>query len=210
MIGLTVLLTIAVLVYLVRRQRGSAQPTAGNGIRKVAIAGACCVALIAGLSLGGGNDSDRATHPGDAPAPPISASAATTAAAPDKPPASNDKPPASNGKPPASNDKPAERKVAKKSEASDDKRFEQCRTKLIKAQKLGVVYDIQWDGKTYPRVMVGPTFFNMALDAKQGFADTLNCFFMVGEHGKYIEIEFLDWRTGKSIGRYSYGRVEMD
>jgi hypothetical protein len=59
-------------------------------------------------------------------------------------------------------------------------------------------------------VVVGPTFFNIPIDAKQVFADTVNCFLTAGQSDKHISFDLLDWRTGKAVGRYKYGQVEMD
>jgi hypothetical protein len=93
--------------------------------------------------------------------------------------------------------------------AADDKRFEACKAKLIKAQKLDLLYDMDWKGTAEPRVVVGPTFYSIPIDAKEGFVETLNCFFMAGESGKYINFDLLDWRTGNPVARYSYGKLKV-
>lgn len=93
--------------------------------------------------------------------------------------------------------------------AADDKRFERCKAKLIQAQKLDLLYDMDWKPPKEPKVVVGPTFFTIPIDAKEGFVETINCFLMAGESGKYINFDVLDWRTGKSVGRYSYGKFKM-
>ena len=93
--------------------------------------------------------------------------------------------------------------------ASDDKQFETCRAKLIQAQKLDLLHALDWDPAREPKVVVGPTFSDISIEAKETFIATVNCFLMAGRGDKYINFDVLDWRTGKSIGRYSYGKLEM-
>ena len=94
--------------------------------------------------------------------------------------------------------------------SDDDKRFEECRAKLIKAQKLDLLYNMDWKKGTEPLVVVGPTFYSVPFDAKEGFAKTLNCFFMGGDISKYISFDLRDWRTNKKIARYSYGKLKVE
>jgi hypothetical protein len=93
--------------------------------------------------------------------------------------------------------------------SADDNRFETCKAKLIQAQNLDLLYDMDWKPPQEPRVVVGPTFFTIPIDAKEGFIETVNCFLMAGESDKYINFDVLDWRTGKSVGRYSFGKLKM-
>ena len=88
--------------------------------------------------------------------------------------------------------------------AEDDKRLEVCRGKLFQAQKLDVLYDLDWKLPKEPRVVAGPTFFSMPIDAKEGFVDTVNCFLTAGQAGKCVNFDVLHWQTGKAIGRFSY------
>ena len=83
-------------------------------------------------------------------------------------------------------------------------RFEGCREKLKAAQKLEILYDMSWDGKSEPRIIVGPTFMDIAIDAKEGLASTVNCFLMVGDESKCVNFDLLHWQTGKAVGRFSY------
>jgi hypothetical protein len=92
----------------------------------------------------------------------------------------------------------------------DDKRFYACRDKLKLAQKNDLLYDLQWSGDTPPLVVVGPIFEPLPFDAKQGFADTVNCLLMAGRSGKFINFDLLDWRTHKRVARYQYGKIEVD
>lgn len=57
-------------------------------------------------------------------------------------------------------------------------------------------------------MVVGATFITMPIDAKEGFADTVNCFLMAGESGKYINFDVLHWQTGKAIGRFKNGPIQ--
>jgi hypothetical protein len=104
---------------------------------------------------------------------------------------------------------PASSQAVKSKEqlAKESKRFESCRAKLKKAQKLDVLYDLKID--PLPRVFVGPTFYTIPIDAKQGFADTVNCFLMTGED-KYINFDLLDYQTGKTVAQYSLGKLDVE
>ncbi|MER2518605.1 MAG: hypothetical protein ABTR92_19775 [Candidatus Accumulibacter phosphatis] len=90
-----------------------------------------------------------------------------------------------------------------------DTRVESCRAKLIQAQKLDVLYDMQWKSPREPRVVVGPTFLKMPIDGKEGFAATVNCFLMAGDTGKCVNFDTLHWQTGKALGRFSNCRFAM-
>ncbi|MEM5296935.1 hypothetical protein VSR82_21715 [Burkholderia sp. JPY481] len=94
-------------------------------------------------------------------------------------------------------------------DAASDKQFEVCRSKLKQAQKLEMLYDLDWKPPREPKVVAGPTFSKVGIDAKEGFAETVNCFLMAGQSGKYVNFDVLDWRTGKSVGRYSNGVLRM-
>lgn len=85
--------------------------------------------------------------------------------------------------------------------SANDAALEACRAKLKQAQKLEVLYDLQWKG---PRlhVVAGPTYYRMPFDAKEGFADTVNCFAMVGKSG-CLSFNILHWRSGKATDSYS-------
>ena len=90
--------------------------------------------------------------------------------------------------------------------AKENKRFEQCKAKLKKAQKLDLLHDLTID--PLPRVVVGPTFYTIPLDAKRGFADTVNCFLMTGQDS-YINFDLLDYQTGHVVAEYSYGKLRF-
>jgi hypothetical protein len=102
----------------------------------------------------------------------------------------------------------SDKKANAKLDAQAEKRFEDCRTKLKKAQQLEALYDLEWK-RAMPKVVVGPTFYTIPIDAKQGLADTINCFLMTGK-SEYIDFDLLDWQTGKRVTRYSIVRLKMD
>ncbi len=91
----------------------------------------------------------------------------------------------------------------------DDKRFEACRKKLMQAQKLEVLYDLDWKPPREPKVIAGRTFFEMPIDAKEGFVETVNCFLMAGDSG-CVNFDVLHWQTGKMAGRFSRCKFKMN
>jgi hypothetical protein len=114
-----------------------------------------------------------------------------------------------NPNPPSPAEVPeSEKKANAKLVIEANKRFEECHEKLKKAQQLEALSDLEWK-RAMPKVVVGPTFYSIPIDAKQGFADTVNCFLMTGK-SNYIDFDLLDWQTGKRVARYSLGRLKMD
>ncbi len=79
--------------------------------------------------------------------------------------------------------------------------LEQCRAKLKQAQQLDVLNDLQWKGSRL-HVVAGKTYYTMPFHAKEGFADTVNCFAMAGKTG-CLSFDILNWNTGKPTDRYS-------
>lgn len=84
--------------------------------------------------------------------------------------------------------------------SANDARLEACRAKLKKAQGIEVLRDLRWDGP-HLHVVAGPTYYQMPFDAKEGFADTVNCFANVGRDG-CLAFDIKHWRTGKASERY--------
>lgn len=82
-----------------------------------------------------------------------------------------------------------------------DAELEACRAKLKQAQKLAVLTDLQWKGASL-YVVAGRTYYTMPFHAKEGFADTVNCFAMAGKNDCLI-FDITHWRTGKATDRYS-------
>lgn len=92
--------------------------------------------------------------------------------------------------------------------AANEARFNQCRSKLVMAQKLGLLEGLDYKN-TPPSVTVGKTFYNLPFDAKTGFIEEVNCFLNQGDP-TYINFNIIDWRTGKKIGQYSWGKLKLD
>lgn len=88
-------------------------------------------------------------------------------------------------------------------------RLEECRAKLKQSQKLEVLHDLDWQPPAEPKVVVGRIFYKIPIDAKQGFAATVNCFLLAGETDKLINFDVLDWQSGKAVGRFHNGRFVM-
>lgn len=86
------------------------------------------------------------------------------------------------------------------STSANDVKLEQCRAKLKQAQKLEVLYDLKWNGPSL-HVVAGPTYYRMPFDAKEGFADTVNCFVNVGKDA-CLTFDIKHWRTGKATDQY--------
>lgn len=83
---------------------------------------------------------------------------------------------------------------------ADDARLESCRSKLKQAQKLEVLYDLQWKGST-AHVVAGPTYYKIPFDAKEGFAETVNCFLLAGKSG-CLTFEIKHYLSGKATDRF--------
>ena len=81
--------------------------------------------------------------------------------------------------------------------------FEACRNKLIQAQKLDLLYDLKFEGPS-PQIFVGPTWYTLPLDAKEGFHDTVQCFVNAGGGGVNVSTQYRDWRTGKIVAEVAY------
>lgn len=88
----------------------------------------------------------------------------------------------------------------------EEQRLEECRAKLKLAASLKVLHDFGWDPPAPPRVVVGPTFITMPIDAKQGFAEAVNCFLAGGGPGR-VDFDLLHWQTGRPIYRFAAGQV---
>lgn len=85
--------------------------------------------------------------------------------------------------------------------------FKVCRSKLKAAQKLDVLYDLKWDGKSAPLVVVGPIYETLPFDAREGFALTINCFINAGKTDQFVNFPLLDYRTHAVVGNFSYGHL---
>lgn len=89
----------------------------------------------------------------------------------------------------------------------DSDRVEQCRAQLIQAQQLDVLFDLQWpNARGTPRVVVGRTYFNLRHDAREGFAQTVNCF-LVGGRDRCVNFPLIDQRNAV-VGNWENCRLK--
>jgi hypothetical protein len=86
--------------------------------------------------------------------------------------------------------------------------YEACNAKLQKAKELDMLYEIGGRGARI-KVFVGPTYFNVPVDAKEGFAQVVNCVLMEGKGGG-IPFELLHWQTGKRVASWNGYRFDVD
>jgi hypothetical protein len=77
---------------------------------------------------------------------------------------------------------------------AQQKQNNSCTTKLQKAKELDMLYDITVREGTV-KVLVGPAYFSVPIDAKQGFAEVINCVVMQGKGGG-IPFDLFHWQTG--------------
>lgn len=87
-----------------------------------------------------------------------------------------------------------------------DKNLEICRAKLKAAHKLDLLYDLQVKG-AQAIVVVGPTYDTLPFDAREGFAETVNCFLMAGDTSKFVSFDLLDYQTHKVVATWSWGHL---
>ena len=90
---------------------------------------------------------------------------------------------------------------------ANEQKMELCRAKLKRANQLEVLYDLDWKPRKMPQVVAGRTYFTMPFDAKEGFAETVNCF-LVGGKDQCIDFEIKHWQTGKAVDKWSYCRLK--
>jgi hypothetical protein len=100
--------------------------------------------------------------------------------------------------------------LASQAAMADDARFEACKAKLKKANELDLLYAFDWKPPAAPHVLVGPTFFKIPIDAKEGFAETLNCFLMAGDEGQCVNFPLKHWQTGKAVAEFKNCRLKMN
>lgn len=94
---------------------------------------------------------------------------------------------------------------------ADEARLKTCQAKLKQAQKIDILVGIKVKPGRF-LVTVGQTFYQMPFDAKEGFAENLNCLFNAGDSGPKSlcnEIHFIHWQTGKTDGEYSWCKLKM-
>lgn len=90
--------------------------------------------------------------------------------------------------------------------SDDTTRFDECKQKLVEAQKLDLLFDLAWNPPKPPHVVVGHTYFRLRSDAREGFAQTVNCFLMAGRGDRYINFPIKDQRNNV-VGKWENGRL---
>lgn len=91
-----------------------------------------------------------------------------------------------------------------------DQALEVCRDRLKKAKQLDLLYDLSWEKGKGPRVLVGPTYHRITIDAKEGFAKTVNCFLVSGSSSQCMNFDLRDSISGKIVGRFKNCRLIVD
>jgi len=86
--------------------------------------------------------------------------------------------------------------------------FDICKAKLEKAKELELLYDMGAKGASI-KVLVGPTYFTVPIDAKEGFAETVNCFLMNGAGGG-IPFDLIHWQTGKRVASWNGYKLSIE
>lgn len=57
--------------------------------------------------------------------------------------------------------------------------------------------------------MAGSTYYQLGYDAKEGFAETVNCFLTGGSAAaRCVNFDVKHWRTGKATDRFSNCRLK--
>lgn len=90
----------------------------------------------------------------------------------------------------------------------NNQRLELCRQKLKAAQRLDLLYALDWQPPRAPYVVAGPTFEKIPFDAKAGFAQAVNCFLVAG-NDELVTFDVLDWQTGKPVAHWSNGQLKV-
>jgi len=78
------------------------------------------------------------------------------------------------------------------------RRVAECNSRLDRARRLGVIYDIRGS-----RVLAGPVFYDMSIDAKRGLALTVNCVLSEGQENKCTDFAVVDYRDEKTLGYFT-------
>lgn len=86
--------------------------------------------------------------------------------------------------------------------------YKNCKSKLEKAKELDLLYDMGGRGASI-QVLVGSTFFDVPIDAKQGFAATVNCVLMKGTGGG-MPFDLMHWQTGKKVASWNGYKLTVD
>lgn len=92
--------------------------------------------------------------------------------------------------------------------ARDDAELERCRGVLKNSQEVGLLHNMTFDDGR-PKVWVGPTWYEIPIEAKTEFARTAGCFFLAGRD-KRITFPIYDGTTGKQIATWRFTRLDVE
>ena len=83
-----------------------------------------------------------------------------------------------------------------------------CKKALIQAKKLDMLYDVRAE-RIPIGILVGPTWFKVPIDAKEGFSAVVAC--VLGD-GKNLctPFDLLDYRTAKPVARWRMCKLQME
>jgi len=97
-----------------------------------------------------------------------------------------------------------------KAEESAFSKYKASAEILVKAQKLDLLYDLDWRPPKEPKVVVGSGFYKISFGTQENLILTINCFLMAGNDKQFVNFDVLDWKTGKRIGRFADVKFKMD
>ena len=83
-----------------------------------------------------------------------------------------------------------------------------CNAKLQRAKELDMLYDVGVR-EAGIQVLVGPTYFTVPIDEKNGFAEVVNCVLLNGAGGG-IAFDLVHWQTGKRVARWNGYQLDID
>lgn len=93
--------------------------------------------------------------------------------------------------------------------AEEKARAKKCEVQLLPYISAEGFFVGPMKGRVPYAVLVGPRFYAASYGQKQQAAEILNCTLLQGERGQ-TDFDFVDWQSGKTVGRYHFGKVEMD
>jgi len=86
--------------------------------------------------------------------------------------------------------------------------YDACNSRLEKAKEAGMLYDIGGRGASI-KILVGPTYFEVPIDVKEGFAKVMNCVLVKGSGGG-VPFEFIHWQTGKQVASWNGYKLKVE
>lgn len=91
----------------------------------------------------------------------------------------------------------------------DPARLKQCEKTVTAAQKGQTLYDLKVRGGELI-VYAGWRFYTLPFDYKEEFARAISCVIVKGDPKMRAEFTIVHWQSGKTFGRFHYGRLQVD